>query len=82
MRHSKFKPVLESMELRLTLSDVNANMMMPPASPASGFIVPGDPVKVAREPVDMTGYVSDDWMDFSNQSVPDTITYYTDPYHT
>ena len=75
MRHSKFKPVLESMEPRLTLSDVTP-IMTPPPTPTttSGFVVPGQVVKVVRE--GPSRIHSEDWMDFSNLDVPDNFTYY------
>ena len=72
----KFKPVFEMMELRLTLSDVTGGTTPPPIE--GGFQIPEGYVILPRENVDMTGCDSDDAMDFSNQSVPDTIPLYCD----
>ena len=76
MRRSKFKPVLESMELRLTLSDVTFVPKPPVAAP--GYTLPGEPVKRPREPVDTTGCDSPNMIDFSNTAIPDYFPYYTD----
>ena len=83
MRRSKFKPFLEMMETRLTLS----NMTAPVAPPAPGdFATPLPPITLPPEPADTStpfghfAFDSPDRMDFSAQAVPTIIPLYCDQY--